>query len=133
MITTKVPKDIRKYKPKVLGNLTVRQLVCISLAAVADFLIYTLIMKPYDVSFDEIKWFVFAIDCMILAFLIEMEDMPMEKYLSKVIFERYFSPSHRIAKNVIIEKKKRSRKKTKRSKKALKKRDRLHPEYRPYA
>ena len=40
MIETKVPKDIRVYKTKIIGPLSFRQLICLIVAVIVDGFLY---------------------------------------------------------------------------------------------
>ena len=40
MVETNIPKDIRVYKTRVVGPLTLRQLICLCVAAALDGLLY---------------------------------------------------------------------------------------------
>ena len=52
MVETKVPKDIRNFKGKVLGPFSFRQIVCIAIAIVVDFAVYIFFLKNSGVSSD---------------------------------------------------------------------------------
>lgn len=136
MIETKVPKDIRSYKTKIIGPFTLRQLLCIIVAAIVDILIYSLI------SFMEIKlnatmiiYGVIFINLPILAFIIEPQGMPMEKYIQSVLLVNFTKPSKRRTEVLLYE----DQKKDALTKKELKERmkkvasiGRKHPELKAY-
>ena len=52
MIEAKVPKDIRSYKTKMIGPLTLRQFLCIFIIGIMDFAIYSYIIKPLHINID---------------------------------------------------------------------------------
>ena len=50
MIETKMPKDIRSYKTKLIGPFTMRQLACIAVMGVVDIILYSLVIKPLSAA-----------------------------------------------------------------------------------
>ena len=100
MIETKVPKDIRKYKTKFIGPLTLRQSVCAAIAIVLDIIIYTFIIKPFNISQDLAFFIIFILDTIPLAFgKIDVLGMSLEQKLKYIIFNSILSPSVKLPKD----------------------------------
>lgn len=85
-----IPKDLRRIKSKVLFNLTKRQLICFSLAALMGVPVY-FILKPYlGISTAAMIMVIIMLPFVFFA-LYEKDGIPAEKYLGymiKVVFIR---------------------------------------------
>lgn len=46
MIESKMPKDIRSYKTKLIGPFDGRQLICIGIMLVVDFMLFQFVITP---------------------------------------------------------------------------------------
>lgn len=129
VISSKVPKDIRIYKTKVVGPFTIRQALIIAVACVVEVILVQLLFRPLALSGDMMFFLVFLTGLPIMSFaVIEPEGMPLEKYLG-ILFRYFFLvPSKRKSKNQIpFEEKKaevEGKKKGKEKKKAKKKKKR---------
>lgn len=96
MIEAKVPKDIRSYKTKMVGPLTLRQFLCIFIIGIMDFAIYSYIIKPLHINIDLLVYIFMFLDLPIAAFgWIEPMNMPLEKYLRKIIVNLFITPKNR--------------------------------------
>lgn len=134
MIETKVPMDVRKYKAKLIGPFTSRQLICLTICIAVDLFFYLLLAGPAHIPIKVTVFILVMIDCPILAFTLEPLGMPMEKYLKNVLLRMFLAPIKRRAKSPVPvpEKKEYSSKETKASKKKMKKLKKSNPEYRAY-
>lgn len=134
MIETKIPKDIRKYKTKLVGPFTLRTIECVAVAIVLDVLMVVCIFKPLNLSLEIMLFLIIFLDVPVFAFVLEPQGVPMERYLKEVVIKRFTYPIKRKAKNEIVKKKKvtltekERKEKVKKSKQMIKK----HPEMRPY-
>lgn len=98
MIETKVPIDLRKYKTKVFGPFTFRQVVCGSIDIVVDALVYFIFFSSMAFSVDMIRMLIFVImliDTPIFAFLFEVYGLPMEQFLLNIVFRFFQYPERR--------------------------------------
>mgnify|MGYP000886180102 CR=1 FL=1 len=134
MIERKVPKDIRKYKTKVIGPLTLRQIICIGVAIIVDFLLYFVISKFIDLSINMIIYGLILIDIPIISFTFTPLNLPMEKYLKCVLFPNFIYPTNRKEKTKLIEieQPKLSDKEKEKRQKEVKKLLKKHPEMKAY-
>lgn len=96
MIETKMPKDIRAYKTKVIGPFTLREGFCIFLMIITNILLYSLVIRPSDLPI-EFTVYVFIFTCLPFAALgwCEVAGMPLEKYLKNVILRMLACPTRR--------------------------------------
>lgn len=107
MVETKVPKDIRVYKTKIIGPFSLRQLICLVLAVLLDGLIYfALSAMEIELDLNTIIYGVIFIDLPILAFMIEIEGLPMEKYLKEILLKQFLLKQKRSAETHISSRKK---------------------------
>ena len=84
MIETKVPKDVRAYKTKIIGPFTLRQIVCFVAAALFDGIIYLLsVAFGIKLNMQIVIYGLIFINMPILMFVLEPQGMPMEQFLSK--------------------------------------------------
>ena len=83
-----IPKDLTKVKSKLLLNLTKRQLVCFSLAAVVGLPFYFLTKGAIGTSFAALGMLVIMLPCFFAA-LYEKDGQPFEKFIITYITARY--------------------------------------------
>ena len=95
MIETKVPQDIRKYQTKVIGPLTIRQMVCGVIAIALDILIYYFILSVIDVTIDQIIFILMLFDACIMLFTFKPNGMNMEKFIYELVMKNFIYPSRR--------------------------------------
>lgn len=94
MIEIRIIKDIGSYENKVLGPLTLRQLICVSIAAPIGFGIYR-VCSPY-ISTDLAGFLLmFPAGCAYLFGWYKPYDMPFEKFLKSVFVNTVLAPTHR--------------------------------------
>ena len=102
MIETKMPKDIRIYKTKVIGPFTLRQSLCILLMIGLDVFLYSAIIKPLSLPMEFIVYGFMLIDVPISAFgWFEPMGMPLENYIRDVILRAYIAPTKRKVVSVV--------------------------------
>lgn len=120
MIEVKMPKNILTYKTKVIGPLTLKQLICFIIVGAMDFLVFVTILKPLQVS-EEIMLYVWMlVDIPILLFgYYEPMGLPLEKYLKMVYNTALLAPKYRKNVRILYKAKPSVVKKEKKSKKYI--------------
>ena len=93
-----VPKDLTKVKTKVALNLTKRQLIFFSLAAVVGIPFYLVMRKPIGSSIAAILMVTIMLPFFFMA-MYEKDGLPFEKVVANIIRQKfcllYTSPSPR--------------------------------------
>lgn len=102
MIETRVPKDIRQYESKIIGPLTTRQLVCVSLSAAAAIGLFS-IFKTFGLPTEYTIYIVVICILPIMAFAVKIDGMKMEVYLRDVVMNYFMSPKIRYESKDITE------------------------------
>lgn len=121
MIETKMPKDIRSYKTKLIGPFTMRQIICVAVMAVVDFILYALVIQPFQLQAEFIIYGLIFIDIPIGAFgWIEPQGLPLEKYLKDVLLRSFIAPVKRKPQRILYEERGSAEKPKIRKKKAKK-------------
>lgn len=135
MIELEVLEDIRSYKSKVFGPLTLHQAIAAAICFVLDFFIILTIIKPFHLPIDVIIWICIIPDALVYAFVAGtvMGMIPMRKFIKKAVIYNTLAPKNRKAKNPSVWKNVTTfenieTKKVKLSSKELKQ----HPEYIAY-
>lgn len=90
-----VPKDLTKIKTKVMFNLTKRQLICFSLAAVAGIPLFFLLKAHTSVSVAALMMVLSMLPFFMFA-LYEKNDQPLEVLLRHIIQARFVRPKQRL-------------------------------------
>lgn len=134
MIEVKMPKDIMTYESKVVGPLTMRQLICAIIAVILDVIVYFVLIRALALSSDALLYAVFLIDIPVMMFgYVKPYGMHLEQYISDVFLRSMLVPKWRRPKNKIVS----IRKNPSISEKSDKEREKLfkqilkdHPEYR---
>lgn len=104
MIESKMPKDIRTYKTKLIGPFTARQLLCIGVMIIVDFMLYNLVVIPLHLSSDLVIYGLIFIDLSIGAFgWAEVSGMPLEIYLRDVVLKQFLAPMKRKSIHIIYQ------------------------------
>lgn len=133
MIETKIPKDIRAYKTKVIGPFTLRQLVCVTLAVGIDILMCLFFFRWMGISPGAAFYLFVLIDTPILLFIREPYGIPMEKYLIDVLLKNLVKPTKRKEITKLYDREgKFSARDSRRSKKKLRKMAKSHSEYKAH-
>ena len=89
-----VPKDLTKVKTKVALNLTKRQLIFFSLAAVVGIPFYLFMRKPIGSSIAAILMVTIMLPFFFMA-MYEKDGLPLEKLVRNVIRARFLRPGVR--------------------------------------
>ena len=89
-----VPKDLTKVKTKVALNLTKRQLIFFSLAAVVGVPLYLLAKKPLGSSVSAILMVTVMLPFFFMA-MYEKDGFPAEKILYFMIRQKFLTPGIR--------------------------------------
>lgn len=90
-----VPKDLTKIKTKVMFNLTKRQLICFSLAAVAGIPLFFLLKAHTSVSAAALMMVLSMLPFFMFA-LYEKNSQPLEVLLRHIIQARFARPKQRL-------------------------------------
>ncbi len=90
-----VPKDLTKIKTKVMFNLTKRQLICFSLAAIAGIPLFFLLKAHTSVSAAALMMVLSMLPFFMFA-LYEKNGQPLEVLLRHIIQERFMRPKQRL-------------------------------------
>ena len=106
MIESKMPKDIRAYKTNLIGPFNGRQLICVGIMLIVDFLLFQLVILPLELPVEYIIYALIFIDLPIAAFgWVEINGMSLETYIKEVGLKMLLAPAKRKAKHIIYEKK----------------------------
>ena len=89
-----VPKDLTKVKTKVALNLTKRQLIFFSLAAVVGVPLYLLAKKPLGSSVSAILMVTVMLPFFFMA-MYEKDGLPFEKVMGNIIRQKFLCPAKR--------------------------------------
>lgn len=89
-----VPKDLTKVKTKVAFNLTKRQLICFSLAAVTGIPFYLLTRKSIGSDVAAIFMVTIMLPFFFLA-MYEKDGLPFEKIMGNIIRQKFLNPAVR--------------------------------------
>jgi len=90
-----VPKDLTKIKTKVMFNLTKRQLICFSLAAIAGIPLFFLLKAHTSVSAAALMMVLSMLPFFMFA-LYEKNGQPLEVLLRHIIQARFVRPKQRL-------------------------------------
>ena len=90
-----VPKDLTKVKTKVALNLTKRQLIFFSLAAVVGIPFYLFMRKPIGSSIAAILMVTIMLPFFFMA-MYEKDGLPFEKVVANIVRQKFICPSVRI-------------------------------------
>ena len=86
-----VPKDLTKIKTKVMFNLTKRQLICFSLAAIAGIPLFFLLKAHTSVSAAALMMVLSMLPFFMFA-LYEKNGQPLEKIIYQIFRARFLWP-----------------------------------------
>ena len=89
-----VPKDLTKVKTKVALNLTKRQLIFFSLAAVVGIPFYLFMRKPIGSSIAAILMVTIMLPFFFMA-MYEKDGLPFEKVVANIIRQKFICPAVR--------------------------------------
>ena len=94
MAYVSVPKDLTKIKTKVMFNLTKRQLVCFSAAAIVAVPLFFLVKDSVGVSAAALGMIVAALPFFMLA-MYEKNGLPLEKHINHYLNVRFLRAKQR--------------------------------------
>ncbi|MGN0240219.1 MAG: PrgI family protein [Candidatus Weimeria sp.] len=92
MITVEMPQDIRKFEPKFIGQLTLRQTVCLTIGVAVALPVALLL--PVAVMYKFIVAAVIVIPFMMAGWL-KPEGMNFEVYAVRMIYYNFLTPKVR--------------------------------------
>lgn len=96
MYRARIPKDIRKYKTKVVGPLTGRQAACAAVIVCVDLVIYAMFrLLGWGMSF--LFYAVLIADIPVAAFAFDIDGVPMEMFIRDVLIWSLSRPKERTA------------------------------------
>lgn len=95
MVETNIPKDIRVYKTRVVGPLTLRQLICLCIAAALDGLLYLVFENLLHIPVRIFVFLLIFMDIPVMAFSIDVGGVPMGVYLKNTIIYTLLAPTKR--------------------------------------
>ncbi len=92
----KIPKDISKYKEKVILGLTWRQLICSALALVICIPLWYFLKNNTNISEDNIGWIIIIIAMPIFSVgWLDIHGLPVEKYIFSILKHELLYPTVR--------------------------------------
>ena len=94
MSYVEVPKDLSRVKTKVMFNLTKRQLICFTLAALVGIPVYFLLRSSIGVSAASLVMILLVLPFFLLA-VYEKNGQPMEVLARQYILVRFIRPKRR--------------------------------------
>ena len=94
MAYVEVPKDLSRVKTKVMFNLTKRQLICFTLAALVGIPVYFLLRSSIGVSAASLVMILLVLPFFLLA-VYEKNGQPMEVLARQYILVRFIRPKRR--------------------------------------
>jgi len=135
MIENPIPADIRSFKTKVFGPLSLRQLICLIADLILFFIVYFLVIRPMGLNYQAYVVIAVLTTVVTFAFSVEIGGVPMEVYIRQVIFRAILWPVKRPANHVIAPKAASavgSSKEEKRRRRQVKKMAKTNSKYRAY-
>lgn len=94
MIEIKMPKDINEYQPKIIGPLTLREFICISVAAAFALLIYNYVLPFCGQGIASYLMFIPAAFAYCFGWL-KPYGMTFEKFVKSIFINVLIAPSVR--------------------------------------
>lgn len=111
MLQTYVPKDIRIYKTKIIGPLSLRQILCLAVAILLAASVNQFVLIPYEVDNTSKIYIITFLVMPILAFSVSINGLPLEKHLKyfvrSLVMMLFFDKCimhHDISESVTLEK-----------------------------
>lgn len=95
MLRTKVPNDIRKYKTKLAGPFTLKQLITVTGLIILDLAVYSFV-QPFNLSAEMLCTIILGIDlCIGGIFLAEVNERPTYSFFLEYLKYNVFAPRQR--------------------------------------
>lgn len=94
MIEIEIPKDILRFKTKLIGPFTARQFVCVALGAAVTFPAY-MILKEYFIRDVVLLGVMLILAPFILCGFVTLYGLPFEKYAMIFIRNNFRAPTKR--------------------------------------
>lgn len=94
MIEIKIPKDVRKYKEKVVGGFTLRELITLIVTALIDISIYIFLKDKIGKQFASYLVMFISIPFLLLGFK-EKDGLKFEKYVIYFLKFHFLTPQKR--------------------------------------
>ena len=95
MLRTKVPNDIRKYKTKLAGPFTLKQLITVTGLIILDLAVYSFV-QPFNLSAEMLCTIILGIDlCIGGIFLAEVNERPAYSFFLEYLKYNVFAPRQR--------------------------------------
>lgn len=102
-----IPKDLKKVKTKVALNLTKRQLIGFSVAALIGIPIY-LFMRKFVTNDIAVIFLIVATLPIFFITLFEKDGLTFEKYFKHIYLHKFYQPQKRVRKEVYLEQEKKN-------------------------
>lgn len=98
-IEMEIPKDIMKYKSKLIGPFTARQCLALIPASLLGLGAYN-ILKSFSVSSDTMIPIIMIVTLPFLAFgWVSIQGLPLEKFIKVAFISAFISPTKRLYKS----------------------------------
>lgn len=94
MIEISVPKDVFKYKAKLTGNFTTRNVVFMLIGVIITFVLFNIMPKSWMFLPKCIICLIPLIICFLFGFL-SIQNEPLEKILPRIINDNFFCKKKR--------------------------------------
>ena len=95
MLRTKVPNDIRKYKTKLAGPFTLKQLITVTGLIILDLAVYSFV-QPFNLSAEMLCTIILGIDlCIGGIFLAEVNERPAYSFFLEYLKYNVFASRKR--------------------------------------
>lgn len=94
-VEVKVPKDIKEYREKVIAGMTLKQLLCLSIAAGVNIVISLIFIAWLKIPMEITSWLMILSSIPIVSFgWFKRNGLTFEVYI-KQFFKYHFSPDIR--------------------------------------
>lgn len=95
-VEVKVPKDIKEYKEKVIAGMTLKQLLCLNIAAGVNIVISLIFIAWLKIPMEITSWLMILSSIPIVSFgWFKRNGLTFEVYI-KQFFKYHFSPGVRL-------------------------------------
>lgn len=115
MAYVQIPKDLNKVKTKIAFNLTKRQLIGFAVAGLIGIPIYLQLKSQLPTDVSVLVMIAITLPIFFVT-LYEKDGLPFEKYFKYVYLHKFYQPTKRVRKEVLLEKNRKHARKQKASK-----------------
>lgn len=100
MAHVSMPKDLKKIKTKVVFNLTMRQLIGMTLAGIVSIPAYLFVKNYFPTDVSAIILVIIALPFIFVAFF-EKNGLYLEQYIKYIYLQKFYQPQKRFRKEVL--------------------------------